>query len=105
MQFFNKIYGKFDPEDTAEFIGATFLALSISLNAIANTYDLSQSTEDNPHSGNPGGSLSVGAALMCMIWTMGDISGGLFNPAVTVAYLGRFHGTGCGVGKDKLQDM
>lgn len=41
---------------------------------------------------------------MCMIFAMGDISGGLFNPAVTIAYLGRFHGTGCGVGKDKLQD-
>lgn len=102
---FYKIEAMFDAEDTAEFIGAMFLALSLSLNAIANTYDLSLSTPDHPRSGNPGGSLSVGAALMCMIFAMGDISGGLFNPAVTVAYLGRFHGTGCGVGKEKLQDM
>lgn len=42
---------------------------------------------------------------MCMIFAMGDISGGLFNPAVTIAYLGRFHGTGCGVGHEKLQDF
>jgi len=90
----------FDAEDTAEFIGAMFLALSLSLNAIANSYDLSHGG-----SGNPGGSLSVGAALMCMIFAMGDISGGLYNPAVTIAYLGRFHHTGCGVGKEKLQDF
>jgi len=42
---------------------------------------------------------------VCMIFAVGDISGGLFNPAVTVAYLGRFHGTGCGVGKEKIQDF
>lgn len=101
-KFFYKVEAMFDPEDTAEFIGAMFLALSISLNAMANTYDLEQGTG---HAGNPGGSLSVGAALMCMIFAMGDISGGLFNPAVTIAYLGRFHGTGCGVGFEKLQDM
>jgi len=103
-KFFYKVEAMFDPEDTAEFIGAMFLALSLSLNAIANVYDLAQ-TSDGPRSGNPGGSLSVGAALMCMVFAMGDISGGLFNPAVTIAYLGRFHGTGCGVGEDKLQDM
>jgi len=104
-KFFYKVEAMFDPEDTAEFLGAMFLALSLSLNAIANIYDLSLSTADSPHSGNPGGPLSVGAALMCMIFAMGDISGGLFNPAVTIAYLGRFHHTGCGVGKDKLQDF
>lgn len=102
-KFFYKVEGMFDPEDTAEFIGAMFLALSISLNAIANSYDLAQT--EGQHTGNPGGALSCGAALMCMIFAMGDISGGLFNPAVTVAYLGRFHGTGCGVGKEKLQDF
>jgi len=99
-KFFYKVESMFDPEDTAEFLGAMFLALSISLNAIANSYDLSKG-----HTGNPGGPLSCGAALMCLIFAMGDISGGLFNPAVTVAYLGRFHGTGCGVGKEKLQDF
>merc|ERR1712070_359291 len=102
-QFFYKVEEKLDPEDTAEFLGAMFLALSISLNAKANSYDLEQT--DGQHTGNPGGSLSVGAALMCMIFAMGDISGGLFNPAVTIAYLGRFHGTGCGVGFEKLQDF
>lgn len=100
-QFFYKLEDKLDPEDTAEFLGAMFLALSISLNALANQYDI----QEGSHSGNPGGSLSVGAALMCMIFALGDVSGGLFNPAVTIAYLGRFHGTGCGVGKEKLQDM
>lgn len=101
-KFFYKVEAMFDPEDTAEFLGAMFLALSISLNAIANSYDLSQ---EGTRTGNPGGSLSCGAALMCMIFAMGDISGGLFNPAVTIAYLGRFHNTKCGVGKDKLQDF
>merc|ERR1712166_737467 len=57
------------------------------------------------HGGNPGAALSVGAHVVCMIFALGDISGGLFNPAVTIAYLGRFHGTGCGVGKDKIQDF
>merc|ERR1712070_826 len=102
-QFFYKVEEKLDPEDTAEFLGAMFLALSISLNAKANSYDLEQT--DGQHTGNPGGALSVGAALMCLIFAQADISGGLYNPAVTIAYLGRFHGTGCGVGKDKLQDM
>jgi len=100
-KFFYKVEGMFDPEDTAEFLGALFLALSISLNAIANTDSLAS----GQHTGNPGGPLSCGAALMCVIFAMGDISGGLFNPAVTIAYLGRFHGTGCGVGKNKLQDF
>jgi len=88
---------KFDPDDTAEFIGAFFIALGVTLNGIA--------AIDAGTSGNPGAALSVGATLMCMIFAMGDISGGLFNPAVTLAYLGRFHGTGCGVGKDKICDF
>lgn len=93
----------FDPEDTAEFIGALFLALGISLNALALRYDLDQNGQNG--TGNPGGMLSVGAALMCMVFALGDVSGGLFNPAVTIAYLGRFHNTGCGVGVEKLQDF
>lgn len=101
-KFFYTVEAMFDPEDTAEFLGAMFLALSISLNANAMLFDCDQNGDSCI--GNPGGSLSVGAALMCMIFAMGDISGGLFNPAVTIAYLGRFHGTGCGVGFEKLQD-
>jgi len=96
-KFLYKVEGMFDPEDTSEFIGAFFVALGITLNGIAAT--------NAGAAGNSGASLSVGAHLMCMIFALGDISGGLFNPAVTVAYLGRFHGTGCGVGEDKLQDF
>jgi len=95
-----KIEAMFDPEDTSEFIGATFFALAVQLNAIANTSEIAAG-----ENGNPAGTLSVGATLMCLIFAMGDISGGLFNPAVTLAYLGRFHGTGCGVGKEKIQDF
>jgi glycerol uptake facilitator-like aquaporin len=91
-----KVENMFDPDDTSEFIGAFFIALGITLNGIAAT--------DNP-AGNPGAALSVGATIVCVVFAMGDISGGLFNPAVTIAYLGRFHGTGCGVGKDKIQDF
>lgn len=93
---FYKVEGMFDPDDTSEFIGAFFIALGITLNGIAAT--------DN-QGGNPGASLSVGATIVCMVFALGDISGGLFNPAVTIAYLGRFHGTGCGVGKEKIQDF
>jgi glycerol uptake facilitator-like aquaporin len=96
-KFLYKVEAMFDPDDTAEFIGAFFIALGISLNGIA--------TVDAGVNGNPGAALSVGATLMCMTFAMGDISGGLFNPAVTLAYLGRFHGTGCGVGKEKIQDF
>jgi aquaporin Z len=92
-----KIEEKFDPDDTSEFIGAFYIALGITLNGIA--------AVDAGTDGNPGCFLSVGATLMCMIWAMGDISGGLFNPAVTLAYLGRFHGTGCGVGPEKICDF
>lgn len=111
-KFFYKVEGMFDPDDTSEFIGAFFIALGITLNGIAavDAAALAQTAHDNgtPYtgpSGNPGASLSVGAHLMCMIFALGDISGGLFNPAVTIAYLGRFHGTGCGVGKEKLCDF
>lgn len=93
---FYKLEAMLDPEDTSEFLGAFFVALGITLNGIA--------AVNAGAAGNPGASLSVGAHLMCMIFALGDVSGGLFNPAVTLAYLGRFHGTGCGVGKDKLQD-
>lgn len=95
-KFFHTVEEKFDPDDTSEFIGAFFIALGITLNGIA--------ASDNK-AGNPGAALSVGAHLVCMNFALGDISGGLFNPAVTLAYLGRFHGTGCGVGKEKIQDF
>lgn len=97
-KFFYKVEGMFDPDDTSEFIGAMFISLGICLNGIA-------AKDAAENGGNPGASLSVGAHLVCMILALGDISGGLFNPAVTLAYVGRFHGTGCGVGKEKLQDF
>lgn len=102
-----KVEAMFDPDDTAEFIGAFFIALGISLNAIAAVAEADEAANDPTvhNNGNPGAALSVGATLMCVIFAMGDVSGGLFNPAVTLAYLGRFHGTGCGVGKEKIQDF
>lgn len=93
-----RIEGMFDPEDTAEFLGTFFLCLVISLNALVT----------GP--GANGGVWSVAAALMTMIYAMGDISGGLFNPALTLAFCGRFYGTGCGLEggpgsyKEKLAD-
>lgn len=84
-KFAYKVEGMFDPEDTAEFLGTFFLCLVISLNALVT----------GP--GANGGVWSVAAALMTMIYAMGDISGGLFNPALTLAFCGRFYGTGCGL--------
>jgi len=80
-----KIEGLLDPEDTAEFLGTFFLCLTISLSALA------------PSPAKNGGVWSIAACLMCMIFAMGDISGGLFNPALTLAFTGRFYGTGQGL--------
>jgi len=85
----------FDPEDTAEFLGTFFLCLSISLNGIASNKEGVD---------NAGGTWSVAATLMCLIYAMGDISGGLFNPALTLAFVGRWYKTGKGFGKEKLCD-
>merc|ERR1712203_1019536 len=71
----------------SEFLGAFFLCLTISLNAMA--------TQDSEN-GNPGAVWSIAACLMCMIFSVGDISGGLFNPALTAAFMIRWQGTGKG---------
>jgi len=84
-KFAFKIESLFDPEDTAEFLGTFFLCLTISLNHLA------------PLPSANGGVWSIAACLMCMIYAMGDISGGLFNPALTLAFTARFYATGQGL--------
>merc|ERR1719235_1673314 len=54
----------------AEFIGSFFLVLTVGLNVLGNSR---------------AAPWSIAATLMCMIYALGDISGGHFNPAVTVA--------------------
>jgi aquaporin Z len=55
-----------------EFIGTFFLVLVVSLTA-----------------GNPFGPIAIGSVLMVMVYAGGHISGGLYNPAVTLAILYR----------------
>lgn len=85
----NKIEAYFDPEDTAEFLGTFFVCLTISLNMMA---------------ASAGSIWSIGACFMCVIYSLGDVSGGVFNPALTLAFCVRWYGTGQGFGKDKLCD-
>jgi len=54
----------------AEFIGTFILVLTVGLTVL---------------SGATTGAFSIAAALMCMIYALGDISGAHFNPAVTLA--------------------
>lgn len=56
----------------AEFTGTFFLVLTVGLNALG---------------ASPATPWSAAAALMCMIYALGDVSGAHFNPAVTVAIL------------------
>jgi len=56
----------------SEFIGTFMLVLTVGLNVLA---------------GSTATAWSAAAALMCMIYSLGDVSGGHFNPAVTVAVL------------------
>lgn len=55
---------------TVEFIGTFFLVFTVGMAV---------------HSGSPLTPLAIGAALMVMIFAGGHISGGHFNPAVTLA--------------------
>jgi aquaporin Z len=55
----------------AEFIGTFFLVLTIGCTVIG-------------HSAGPFAPLAIGSALMVMIFAGGHISGGHFNPAVTL---------------------
>jgi aquaporin Z len=87
-KFINKVADKLDPEDTCEILGTFMLSFTWALNGIV--------TEKM---GNPAGVWSIAACLMCMIYAVGDVSGGLFNPAVSLAALARYYGTGQGIGE------
>jgi aquaporin Z len=54
----------------SEFVGTFMLVLTVGLNVLG---------------GSPAGAFSIAMALTCMIYAVGDISGGHFNPAVTLA--------------------
>merc|ERR1719443_2393699 len=54
----------------SEFLGTYFLVLTVGLNVIG---------------GSKAPAFSIAAALMCMIFALGDVSGAHFNPAVTAA--------------------
>jgi len=54
----------------SEFLGTFMLVLTVGLNVLGSS---------------PAGAFSIAAALMCMIYALGDVSGAHFNPAVTIA--------------------
>merc|ERR1719262_2007469 len=56
----------------SEFIGTFFLVLTVGLNVLGKS---------------PGPVWSIAASLMCMIYALGNCSGGHFNPAVTLAII------------------
>jgi aquaporin Z len=58
----------------AEAIGTFMLVLTVGLNVLVES---------------KAAAFSIAASLMCMIYAVGDISGGHFNPAVTVALMAR----------------
>lgn len=85
-QFLDKYKGRsvFDKDDSAEFLGTFFICLTISLNAMIKN--------------NVTQLWSVAASYMVMIWTLGDVSGGVFNPALTLAFVIRWWNTRQGFG-------
>lgn len=58
----------------SEFLGTFMLVLTVGLNVVG---------------ASPAVALSAAAALMCMVYSLGDVSGAHFNPAVTVALVVR----------------
>lgn len=72
----------------AEFIGTAFLLMAI----IGSGIMAERLSGGNTAITLIGNSLSVGAALVCLIFAFGSVSGAHFNPAVTLAdaVLGRF---------------
>jgi len=56
----------------SEFLGTYMLVVTIGLNVLA---------------GSVAGPFSIAAALIVMVFALGDVSGGHFNPAVTIAIL------------------
>merc|ERR1719215_164124 len=93
----DKLMDLFDPEDTTECLGSLFYSLCVSLNAMGATACLAKPWA-------VGSVFSNTASFMCLYLALGDISGGLFNPAITLACLGRYYETGMGFGNDKLTD-
>merc|ERR1719460_3583705 len=63
---------KLSTQLVSEFIGTFYLVLTVGLNVIGK-------------SAAP--AFSIAAALMCMIYSLGDVSGAHFSPAVTLAIL------------------
>lgn len=57
----------------AEFVGTFFLVLTVGCNVLTSSV---------------GAALSIGSALMVMSYSLGSVSGGHFNPAVTLAVIG-----------------
>merc|ERR550539_2079997 len=57
---------------TSEFLGTFILVLTVGLNVCASS---------------PAAAFSIAASLMCMVYSLGDVSGANFNPAVTVAIM------------------
>merc|ERR1719473_2035613 len=56
----------------SEFLGTFFLVLTVGLNVLGKS---------------PAPVFSIGSALMCMIYALGNCSGAHFNPAVTLAII------------------
>jgi len=62
--------GSFLASVASEFIGTFFLVLTVGLNVLGKS---------------PAAALSIAAALTSMVYSLGDVSGAHFNPAVTAA--------------------
>lgn len=56
----------------AEFVGTFLLTATVGFNTLTDS---------------AAGAWSIGACLMCMVYALGNVSGGHFNPAVTLAVL------------------
>jgi len=90
------VTAKVDAEDTCEFLGALFLSLTISLNQIAQS-DAMASQDASGIAACAGKVWSSAACLISLMYALSDVSGGLFNPAITLAYAVRFFNTGEGL--------
>jgi aquaporin Z len=77
------VYGAQDP--LIKVSGNQETRLSMLISEFLGTFILTVTVGLNVLSGSRAGAWSIGAALMCMIYSLGDVSGGHFNPAVTLA--------------------
>ena len=77
---FRAVYGRY----VAEFIGTFFLVLTVGLNVLQG-YNPDIPAEDKDAVFNDAAVFSIGASLMVMIYSIGNVSGGHLNPAVTIA--------------------